>query len=107
VLAAFADAADALWLPEITTARAVPAAQAISFHFVDYLVHSWDVARALELPLDVPDELAGPALEIAALVPTDPARRGPGAAFGPAVAPRPGAPAFDRLLATLGRDPGR
>jgi len=53
VLAAFA--ADGVLkrrfaLPEISTAFDFPAAQAISFHFIDYVVHGWDVARFGQLP---------------------------------------------------------
>ena len=32
-------------LPEIITGVEFPAARAISFHFIDYVVHGWDVAR--------------------------------------------------------------
>jgi uncharacterized protein (TIGR03086 family) len=34
-------------LAEISPDLRFPAAQAISFHFIDYLVHGWDVARSL------------------------------------------------------------
>src|SRR5207248_7081929 len=37
-------------LPEISARLRFPAAQAISFHFIDYVVHSWDVAATLGLP---------------------------------------------------------
>src|ERR1700685_3712749 len=52
VLAAFA--ADgvldrAFTLPEISPERRFPAPQAIGFHFIDYVVHGWDVARSLGL----------------------------------------------------------
>jgi hypothetical protein len=32
-------------LPEITTKITFPGRQAIGFHFVDYGVHAWDIAR--------------------------------------------------------------
>ena len=55
VLAAFA--ADGVLdrefsLPEIARGLMFPARRAISFHFVDYVVHSWDVARTLGASLD-------------------------------------------------------
>ena len=36
-------------LPEIDPAATFPAGLAISFHFIDYVVHGWDVARTLGL----------------------------------------------------------
>ena len=48
VLAAFAAAgvlAREFALPQISTKLRFPAAEAIGFHFVDYVVHGWDVAR--------------------------------------------------------------
>jgi len=36
-------------LPEVSVGPIVPAGQAVSFHFVNYVVHSWDVARTLGL----------------------------------------------------------
>jgi len=52
VLAAFA--ADGVLdrpftLPEINPELRFPAPQAIGFHFIDYVVHGWDVARSLGL----------------------------------------------------------
>src|ERR1700689_1924511 len=44
-------------LPEFGPGAMFPAAMAIGFHYVDYVVHGWDVARTLgqsyELPVDV------------------------------------------------------
>ena len=36
-----------MWLPEVRGGQMFPAATAIGFHFVDYVVHGWDVARAI------------------------------------------------------------
>src|SRR5689334_7661170 len=33
-------------LPEFPGSPVFPARQAVSFHFIDYVVHSWDVARS-------------------------------------------------------------
>src|SRR5436309_3414269 len=58
VLAAFAtdDALEASFaLPEFGPGAVVPGAQAIGFHFVDYVVHGWDVARAIDAPFTLPD----------------------------------------------------
>lgn len=107
VLAAFA--ADGLpgrefLLPEISTRRRFPAAQAISFHFVDYVVHSWDVAATLGVPVEFEPALLEAALAVARIVPAGQARLAPGAAFGPVV-PWRARNALEEILALLGRSP--
>ena len=92
-------------LPEFAAGPDFPARQAVSFHFVDYVVHSWDVARSLGLEADFPGEVLEAALRVAEAVPAGDARLAPGAAFAPAVA-RPGGPLLDRVVAVLGRAPG-
>jgi uncharacterized protein (TIGR03086 family) len=92
-------------LPEIAPGRPFPARQAISFHFVDYVTHSWDVARTLDRPVSFEPALLGQALAVAAVVPGGAARLAPGAAFGPEVA-WSGPDQFGRLVALLGRSPG-
>jgi uncharacterized protein (TIGR03086 family) len=93
-------------LPEISTELTFSAARAIGFHFIDYVVHGWDVARALDVPYVLPDGLAAAALPIAEAVPSDgPARERPGAAFAPRLPATDGAPALDRILRLLGRSP--
>jgi len=79
VLAAFAAAgvlAREFALPQISTQLRFPAAEAIGFHFVDYVVHGCDGER----------------------------RRRPGAAFAPRV-PVTGGGALDEIVARLGRRP--
>lgn len=108
VIAAFAAPSvldRSLLLPEITP-RPVPGRLVIGFHLVDYVVHGWDVARALGLAYELPAEVLAAALPIAGSVPDDEARRAPGAAFAPSV-PDPGDDPPNRILALLGRDPGR
>ncbi|MDI2128506.1 TIGR03086 family metal-binding protein [Yinghuangia seranimata] len=109
VIAAFAEVRDEeqeFALPEFTRAQKFPAPLAIGFHFLDYVVHAWDVARTLGRPLSVSDALADAALPIALAVPDDNARLAPGAAFAPGLSPAPAGTAMDRLLRALGRDPG-
>ncbi|MFI7599224.1 TIGR03086 family metal-binding protein [Actinoplanes sp. NPDC049681] len=91
-------------LPEIGP-RPIPGRTAIGFHFIDYLVHGWDVARTIGVPYEPDDDLPAAALPIAEAVPGGPARLAPGAAFAPAV-PDPGTGPFDRILTLLGRRPG-
>lgn len=84
---------------------AFPASTAISFHFIDYVVHGWDVARALGSGYDLDPELLAPALRVAGLVPGDAARLAPGAAFRPALQAAGCETGLDRILALLGRSP--
>ena len=90
-------------LPEVGSA--FPGAVAIGFHFVDTVVHAWDVARTIGVEWDPGEEMVGAALRIAVRVPDTPGSRGPGLAFEPGVALPAGAPDADRLLALLGRSP--
>jgi len=113
-------------LPEISPKLRFPAAQAIGFHLVDYVVHGWDVARSLGLDrgqlepdllsadlhsadLHSPDlhsaDLLEAALLIARSVPDDERRRQPGAAFAPRVPTAADADPLDRIVALLGRRP--
>jgi uncharacterized protein (TIGR03086 family) len=94
-------------LPEITSDQMFPARQAISFHFVDYVVHSWDVARTLGLRVDPDPALIDAALRVAQAVPGGDARLEPGAAFGPVVdwPGDAGGSRLDQIVALLGRSP--
>lgn len=109
VLTAFSGAtAPEFPLPEFPGSPSVPAQRAIGFHFLDYVVHSWDVARTVGA--DIPgldDGLLAAALAIAEAVPGGEARTAAGAAFAPAVrAPgNDGQRPLDAIVALLGRDP--
>jgi uncharacterized protein (TIGR03086 family) len=107
VLAAFA--ADGVLdrqfpLPEFAAGALFPARQAVSFHFIDYVVHSWDVAKTLGLEARFPADLLGTALPVARAVPGGEYRLAPGAAFAPVVAVPGGSP-LDQVVALLGRSP--
>lgn len=106
VLAAFRTPADKAYLPEIRGGVTVPAGMAMGFHFVDYVVHSWDVAAALGRTVEFDDEVLAAALDVARQVPTDDASRGPGLSFGPVLPAPPGAGTLDEVLTALGRSPG-
>ncbi|GAA0700215.1 TIGR03086 family metal-binding protein [Kitasatospora atroaurantiaca] len=108
VIAAFATVAApdrALTLPEFTAARTFPAARAIGFHLIDYVVHSWDVARSLGLAYDPGPELLQAALPIARAVPDGDSRVAPGSPFRPALAADPDAGPLELILTALGRSP--
>jgi uncharacterized protein (TIGR03086 family) len=95
-------------LPEFPGAPAFPARQAVSFHFIDYVVHSWDVARSLGIEVAFTPGLLEAALPVAQAVPGGESRLAPGAAFAPAVAwpdGRPDGSPLDQIVAMLGRSP--
>lgn len=107
VLAAFADDAvlDASFvLPEFGPDGVFPGAVAIGFHFVDYVVHGWDVAKTLGVPFTLPDEVIDAALPLALNAPDGEARHAPNAPFGPRTT-GPTASTLDRILRHLGREP--
>ncbi len=105
VLTAFTTAeATPFTMPEVAP-QTVPAAMALGFHLVDYLVHSWDVAAARGVPFAPRPELVAAALPIALAVPDDDQRLSPEAPFRPAVAVADDASPLNRVLGALGRDP--
>jgi uncharacterized protein (TIGR03086 family) len=93
------------WLPEISTARPFVGHQAITFHFIDYVAHTWDVSRALGMPLDLDEDILDAAVRIAFIVPDGPGRRPPGGQFRPSVPVPDAASRLDRAMAWLGRPP--
>ncbi|NUR59219.1 MAG: TIGR03086 family protein [Catenulispora sp.] len=116
VLAAFAEVDDALEtefdLPEFKVdPPRFPAQLAIGFHFIDYVVHAWDVAATLGVPYVLRPELEQDALRVALAVPNADNRLAAGAAFIPALdepeatGDTENTPALDRVLRYLGRTP--
>ncbi|MEU4171188.1 TIGR03086 family metal-binding protein [Streptomyces sp. NPDC026665] len=108
VLAAFAEPGVTereFALPEL--GGSFPGRLAVRFHFIDYVVHAWDVAATLGVGLELSDDVLATALATARRIPTDPAVRGPGSAFAPALDVPGGSNALDETLRLLGRDPGR
>ncbi|HEY0640210.1 MAG TPA: hypothetical protein VGD67_21480, partial [Pseudonocardiaceae bacterium] len=107
VAAAFAaaDPAGAAWLPEISTARPFPVPLARSFHLIDYVAHSWDVARTLGTTVAFDDDVLAEAVRVAELVPDDESRTGERAFFRPRLPVPDDAVPLDRFLLLLGRDP--
>ena len=109
VLAAFA--ADgvldrAFTLPEISPERRFPAPQAIGFHFIDYVVHGWDVARSLGLDhYELEPDLLDAALPIARAVPDGGLRQQGLVPFAPAVPATGEVGLLGQIVALLGRRP--
>ncbi|MFI2206322.1 TIGR03086 family metal-binding protein [Streptomyces sp. NPDC020192] len=92
-------------LPEL--GGGFPGGRAVGFHFIDYVVHAWDVAATLGTTVDLPEHVLVAALAVARAVPTDPGRRGPGFAFAPALEVAEGSGPLEEALRLLGRSPGR
>ncbi|MQY26417.1 TIGR03086 family metal-binding protein [Nocardia aurantia] len=102
-LAAMERTGDAVPLPE---RGALPTDRVLSIHFVDMLVHRWDIARALGRPCAVPDRLTAAALPMARVTtaPGSPLN-GPDGVYAPRLAEDPARPEMDNVAALLGRDP--
>jgi uncharacterized protein (TIGR03086 family) len=92
-------------LPEFGPGATFPGEMAIGFHFVDYVVHGWDVARTIGAPLELPDHVIAAALPVALAVPDGEFRAAAGAPFQPAVDGVESATGLDRILLQLGRSP--
>jgi uncharacterized protein (TIGR03086 family) len=108
VLDAFADDSvlDASFaLPEFGPGATFPGSQAIGFHFVDYVVHGWDVARAIDAPFTLPADVISAVLPLVIAIPDGDFRNAPGFPFALAIAGSEGANDLDRILLHLGRSP--
>lgn len=81
-----------------------PVASALSFHLLDTVVHTWDVATAVGLPFRPDADLLAVVAEGARQVSTGAAREQKGAAFGPVLTDGGGDP-WTATLALLGRAP--
>jgi uncharacterized protein (TIGR03086 family) len=92
-------------LPEFSTKMTFSAAMGIGAHFIDHVVHSWDLAKTLGVTVDFEPELLKTALTVAENVPAGETRLAPGAAFGPVVTWSGGSD-LDQIVALLGRSPG-
>ncbi|MCV7281539.1 TIGR03086 family protein [Mycolicibacterium flavescens] len=92
-------------MPEFGPGATVPGTLAIGFHFVDYVVHGWDVARSLERPFAPAGDVLAAVLPLALGVPDGEIRDAPNSPFAHALVQRDGAGELDRLLRHLGRSP--
>lgn len=97
-------AGDQVMVPEF--GRSIPIERVMSIHFVDMLVHRWDLARALDNSCEVPPALTDVALPIARSI-TEPGSPlvGPGNAYRGRRAVSPSLTAMDNIAALTGRDP--
>ena len=79
----------------------LPAAQAVAVHFVDILVHGWDLAVATGQDAALPDDLAEAAMGIVAAYPPD--VWGTPQFFADKVEARTDDPPYVRLVSLVGR----
>jgi uncharacterized protein (TIGR03086 family) len=94
-------------LPDFGPGATFPGAVAMGFHFVDYVVHGWDVAATLGVPFDLPADVVTAVLPLVLAVPDGDIRTANGFPFAPALEPGGTAEAadIDRILRHLGRRP--
>jgi uncharacterized protein (TIGR03086 family) len=92
-------------LPEFGPGATVPGSMAIGFHYVDYVVHGWDVARTMGQPFELPSDVVSAAVPLALAVPDGDFRIGDNAFFGPVTPSADSGSDLDRILAYLGRSP--
>jgi uncharacterized protein (TIGR03086 family) len=92
-------------LPDFGPGAVFPGAMAIGFHYVDYVVHGWDVARTLGRSYQLPADVVAGVVPLALMVPDGDFRTIDRAPFGPAVPSADPADELDRILAYLGRSP--
>lgn len=91
-------------LPEFGPDAVAPGATAMGFHFVDYVVHGWDVAVTIGTPFTLPDDVLDAVLPIAMDVPDGDFRSAPASPFGRTIEAAAGG-TLDRVLRHLGRAP--
>jgi uncharacterized protein (TIGR03086 family) len=92
-------------LPEISPLLRFSGAEAIGFHFVDYVVHGWDVARSLGQDFELAPDLLAAALPVARAVPDGEPRRRGLVPFAPGIPVTGDAGVLDQIVALLGRRP--
>ena len=92
-------------LAELSPVLRFPAPQAISFHFIDYLVHGWDVARSLGVDYELEPDLLAAALPVARAVPDGEPRKLGVVPFAPGIPVTGALSVMDQIVATLGRSP--
>ncbi len=101
-----ADVLDAMFaLPEFAPGATFPGSLAIGFHFVDYVVHGWDLARTMGNSFTLPADVVAAALPVALAVPDGKFRNGANALFRPPIESMDQADDLDRILTYLGRSP--
>ena len=92
-------------IPEFGPGATVPGAMAIGFHFVDYVVHGWDVACSIDVPFELPADVIEVVLPLALAVPDTDVRDAPNSPFAHALSSVAEAGGLEKVLRHLGRAP--
>lgn len=92
-------------MPEFGPDATVPGAMAIGFHFVDYVVHGWDVARSIDAPFELPADVIDAVLPLTLAVPDGEFREAEASPFARAITATAAANDLNRVLLHLGRSP--
>lgn len=92
-------------LPEFGENAVFPGAIAMGFHFVDYVVHGWDVAASLGSDYELPTDVLSAAMPLVLAIPDGDVRLLDAVPFASAIEPVDGAGQLDRILRHLGRSP--
>jgi uncharacterized protein (TIGR03086 family) len=93
-----------IYLPEVRGGMSLRAGTAVEFHLIDYVVHAWDVAKSLDVPIDYNDDILQVARRIAEAVPDEAKSLEPHTPFRPAI-PTTSRATLDQIVAMLGRPP--
>ncbi len=91
-------------LPEFGPGATFPGALAIGFHFVDYVVHGWDVAASLGAAYELPDDVVTAVVPLVMAIPDGDLRDSSASPFDRAVNGS-AATDFEKVLLHLGRRP--
>lgn len=91
-------------LPEFGPDATFPGALAIGFHFVDYVVHGWDIAASLGVAYELPDDVVAAVLPLVMAIPDGDFRDDSSSPFGRAVNGS-ATTDFEKVLLHLGRTP--
>lgn len=91
-------------LPDFGPGAKVPGVMAMGFHFVDYVVHGWDVAATLGVPYHLPAGVVTAVLPLVLAVPDGDFREESNSPFARAVESE-STDGLDRILRHLGRRP--
>jgi uncharacterized protein (TIGR03086 family) len=83
-------------------AEIMPGVAAVDMNLIEVVGHTWDLAQALGADVGLPDTTVRTALGAYERLPLDRMR---GSSFGPVVDVSDDAPALDRLVGLLGRQP--
>jgi uncharacterized protein (TIGR03086 family) len=83
-------------------AEIMPGVAAVDMNLIEVVGHTWDLAQALGTDVGLPDSAVRTALGSYERLPLDQMR---GSSFGPVIDVSDDAPALDRLVGLLGRQP--